>query len=261
MSLPERIVCLTEETTELLYLLGEERRIVGISAYTVRPLRAKEEKPVVSAFLSGSIPKIKALKPDLVIGFSDIQSDLARDLIREGLQVLVTNPRSLDEIFSTMLLTGTLIGRHDDTLALISGWKQKLEQVKRAAASRSRKPRVFFQEWDDPLISGIRWVSELVEAAGGDEIFPELKPAAMAKDRIVNASEIAKRNPEVYIGSWCGKPMDFDWVRSQPELKKTSAVQSGRIFEIDSSIILQPGPALFLEGLDAVARAVEAAGK
>ncbi len=259
MRLPERIICLTEETTELLYLLGEERRIVGISAYTVRPLRAREEKPVVSAFLSGSIPKIKALQPDLVIGFSDIQADLARDLIREGLQVLVTNPRSLEEIFSTMLLTGTLVGRYADALGLVEGWKARLASARTRAAEQKKRPRVFFQEWDDPLISGIRWVSELIEAAGGVEIFPELQSGAMAKERIVDAGEIARRNPEIYIGSWCGKPMDFAWVRSHPDLAKTSAVQADKIFEIDSSIILQPGPALFLEGLDAIERAVRSA--
>lgn len=260
MELPQRIVCLTEETTELLYLLGEERRIVGISAYTVRPSRAKAEKPIVSAFISGSIPRIKALQPDLVIGFSDIQADLARDLIKEGLQVLITNPRSLEEIFSAMLLTGSAVGRYADTFELISGWRKKLEAVRKESAARKTKPRVFFQEWDEPLISGIRWVAELIEAAGGRDIFPELQSAAMAKDRIVRAEEIRKRNPEIYIGSWCGKPMDFEWIRSHPDLAGTAAVQSDRIVEIDSSIILQPGPALFLEGLDTVRRAVDSAG-
>lgn len=251
---PKRIVCLTEETTELLYLLGEQERIVGISAYTVRPPQARE-KPVVSAFIQGSIPKITALKPDLVIGFSDIQANLARDLIAEGLNVLITNQRSIEEIFECMLLVGGIVGRQSETSLLVDGFRQKLEQT--SVATRSfHRPRVFFQEWDEPLISGIRWVSELVEIAGGEDIFRDRRDSGLAKDRISSAVEVAERKPDVLVGSWCGKPMDFQWVYRKPEWQGLAFLVNQRVVEIDSSIILQPGPALFLEGLDALKKAL-----
>ncbi|MBE7439310.1 MAG: ABC transporter substrate-binding protein [Spirochaetales bacterium] len=250
---PSRIVCLTEESTELLYLLGEEERIVGISAYTVRPPQAPEEKPVVSAFIHGSIRKILALKPDLVIGFSDIQADLARDLIRAGLEVWITNQRSLQEIFQSMFRLGCLVGQKKRAHQLISEWQEKLERI-RSDCGPSR-PRVFFQEWDEPIISGIRWVSELIEIAGGDDIFPESRDKAMARDRIRSKEEIIERDPEIILGSWCGKPMDREWV--QRTLQYTTAVQKDRIFEVDPSIILQPGPALFQDGVDELTRIIQ----
>jgi len=255
---PRRIVCLTEETTELLYLLGEEERIVGISAYTVRPPQARNEKPIVSAFLNGSIPKIKALEPDLIIGFSDIQADLAKSLIAEGLNVLVTNQRSIEEIFETMQMVGAIVGKGEDTARWIGSFRAKLDSVQvegeRRFRVRSAKPRVFFQEWDEPLITGIRWVTELVEVAGGVDIFPEFRTAPMAKDRITTAKEVLARNPDVIIGSWCGKPMERTWI--DQHLGELACVRAGNVHEIDSSIILQPGPALFLEGVDALARAI-----
>ncbi len=256
MAGPERIVCLTEETTELLYLLGEERRIVGITAYTVRPPRAKQEKPVVSAFIGGSVEKIKALEPDLVVGFSDIQAEFARTLIAEGLNVLITNQRSIHEIFETMMLIGRIVNRGSETEELVSGFREKL---RRTEDSRSaERPAVFFQEWDDPLISCIEWVSELIEIAGGMDIFAGRR-GAMARDRIVTIEEVIRHDPEVIIGSWCGKPVNHAWVTGH--LGETRAVKAGRVVEVDSSIILQPGPALFLEGIDAIVRAVRGEGR
>lgn len=251
---PRRIVCLTEETTELLYLLGEEERIVGISAYTVRPPQART-KPVVSAFIQGSVPKIAAQKPDLVIGFSDIQADLARDLVAAGLNVLITNQRSLEEILETMLLIGGLVGKSKETERLVESWRSQMEEMRRAT-ERLPGQRVFFQEWDEPLISGIRWVSELIEIVGGTDVFAENRDARMAKDRIWSCDEVARRKPDVLVASWCGKPVDFDWVYNRPEWKDLPFIRQRRVHEIDSSIILQPGPALFLEGMEALRRAV-----
>lgn len=252
---PRRIVCLTEETTELLYLLSEQDRIVGISAYTVRPLRAKTEKPIVSAFINGSIAKIKDLKPDLVIGFSDIQAQLAKDLIAEGLNVMVFNQRSIEEILNTILWVGQLVGRSSECSLLIDQFRAKLDTVS-GEVSGLASPHVLFQEWDDPIITGIRWVSELIEIAGGTDIFGEFKSSAMARDRITTKQEIARRKPDVIIGSWCGKPVDFGWIYAQEEWKDVPAICNKRVFEIDSSIILQPGPALFLEGIDALQSAI-----
>ena len=257
MNYPQRIVCLTEETTELFYLLGEEERIVGISAYTVRPERARKEKPMVTAFIKGNVKKIAGLKPDLVIGFSDIQGDLARELIQAGLNVLVLNQRSIPEIIDAMLLLGTIVGRREDTLELTRGWQATIDDS-RAANEDLPRPAVYFQEWDEPLITGIRWVSELIEIAGGTDVFAELQTAGLARDRIITATEAGRRAPDAIIGSWCGKPMDKDWVRAHPDWQATPAVRRDRIFEIDSSIILQPGPALFTDGLLALRACIDA---
>jgi iron complex transport system substrate-binding protein len=262
VTLPERIICLTEESTELLYLLGEEDRIVGISAYTVRPERAKADKPVVSAFISGSIQKITALKPDLVIGFSDIQADLARDLIKAGLNVLILNQRSLAEIFQAMQVIGNTVGRGADTDALIADWRRMIDDCRSRVAARlagspgTRRPRIFFQEWDEPLITGIRWVSELMEIAGGEDCFPELREASLAKDRITSIETVGERRPDAIVGSWCGKPVDFDWIRKQEAWLATPAVRGNQLYEIDSAVILQPGPALFTDGLTALERII-----
>ena len=253
---PHRIVCLTEETTELFYLLGEQDRIVGITAYTERPPEAKRDKPVVTAFISGSIPKIQALKPDLVIGFSDIQGDFAAELIKAGLNVLIMNQRSLDETLNAMLLLGRLVGRESETRALVNDWCGKLETIRAETAGRPR-PRIFFQEWDEPLITGIRWVSELIEIAGGEDCFAELRENPMAKDRITDVETVAARAPDAIIGSWCGKPVDYDWVREK--WKDTKAVRENRLYEIPSEIILQPGPALFLDGIDALKKYIDLA--
>lgn len=254
MAGPERIVCLTEETTEWLYLLGEERRIVGVSAYTVRPPEARN-KPRVSAFLTGNVKKIKSLKPDLVIGFSDIQSELAAKLIKEGLNVLVTNQRSLSEIQAILRLLAGIVGQSKKGEELLNAWNKKLKRIRQRNLQK-RKVRVFFQEWDEPIISAIRWVSELIEICGGRNIFAN-RSASMAKDRIVSVEEVLKARPEVIIGSWCGKAMDRQWLATH--LASTPAIQAGQVYEIDSAEILQPGPALFIDGVDRLEQAIDAA--
>ncbi|TGL44388.1 cobalamin-binding protein [Leptospira perdikensis] len=246
---PERIICLTEEPTEMLYLLGEEKRIVGISVYTERPSKAKEEKTKVSAFISGNLKKITALEPDLVIGFSDIQSQLAKDLIERGLNVLIFNQRSISEILSNMQMLGNLVGQAEKAKSLIEEWQNQITLWKQENESKTNKPKVFFQEWDEPIITGIQWVSEAIELAGGVDSFSHLKDRKLAKDRIITAEEVTDANPDIYVGSWCGKVMDWDWVRNKPEWQNISAIQNNKIFEMDPSIILQPGPALFLEGI------------
>ncbi|TGK82017.1 cobalamin-binding protein [Leptospira noumeaensis] len=246
---PERIICLTEEPTEMLYLLGEEKRILGISVYTERPARAKEEKTKVSAFISGNLKKITALEPDLVIGFSDIQSQLAKDLIERGLNVLIFNQRSIPEILSNMQMLGNLVGQTEKAKNLIEEWQSKILSWKKENESKAFKPKVFFQEWDEPIITGIQWVSEAITLAGGEDCFSHLKDKKLARDRIITAEDVKEANPDVYVGSWCGKAMDWDWVRNKPEWSSTGFIKSNRIFEMDPSIILQPGPALFLEGI------------
>ena len=247
---PERIVCLTEETTETLYLLGEERRIVGISGYTVRPPRARREKPRVSAFLSAQQDKIMALKPDLVLGFSDLQADIARDLAKAGLNVVLFNQRSVDEILSMVLLLAAMVGAAERGAALVAQLEAGLSEVRAAAARLPQRPRVYFEEWDDPPISAIRWVSELVGIAGGDDIFPELASKAMGRDRIVaDAGEIVRRNPDVMIASWCGKKFRPERVRARPGWDTVPAVRDDELHEVKSAEILQPGPAALTDGV------------
>ncbi|MEM8682795.1 MAG: cobalamin-binding protein [Pseudomonadota bacterium] len=250
---PHRIVCLTEETTETLYLLGEERRIVGISGFTVRPPRARKEKPKVSAFTSAKIDKILELEPDLVLGFSDLQADIAAELIRHGVEVHVFNHRSVSEILSMICTVGALIGEQAKAEALADELLQHLASVKSEAASDARRPRVYFEEWDDPPISGIRWVSELVEIAGGDDVFPELSQQSLGKDRIIaDASEIIARAPDIIIGSLCGKKFRPERVAERPGFADIPAIRAGQVFEVKSAIILQPGPAALSEGVDAL---------
>jgi iron complex transport system substrate-binding protein len=248
---PQRIVCLTEETTEWLYLLGEDARIVGISGYTVRPRRAREEKPRVSAFLSGKIDKIVALQPDLVIGFSDMQAALADQLIRAGLNVLVTNQRSLAEIFSTLRLVAALVGAQDRAEAWIAATQQRHAAIAAVAAAWPRRPRVYFEEWDEPMISAIRWVSELVGMAGGDDVFPERALLSMGRDRVIaDPLEPARRAPDVIFGSWCGKKFRPATLAARAGWAEVPAVRNGRLHEIKSCDILQPGPAALTDGLD-----------
>jgi iron complex transport system substrate-binding protein len=249
MGFPKRIICLTEESTELLYLLGEEKRIAGISVYAIRPKIASSEKPKVTSFISGNIKKIKSLNPDLIIGFSDIQADLASQLIKEGFNVLVTNQRTIQEIFETMLLIGSIVGRKQDTLSLIDTWKKNIKSIEEKANQRKNRPKVFFQEWDEPIISAIKWVSEAIEICGGVDINKKDLNHSLASERIVSSEEIKNKNPDIIIGSWCGKPVDFEWIQNKEEWKETNAIRRNQIYEMDSSIILQPGPALFLEGL------------
>jgi iron complex transport system substrate-binding protein len=254
---PQRIVCLTEETTEWLYLLGEEARIVGISGYTVRPRRARQEKPRVSAFLDGKIDRIVELRPDLVIGFSDMQAALADKLIRAGLNVLVTNQRSVAEVFATLRLVAGLVGRSAGAEAWIAQCERRHAEIRRAAASWPRRPRVYFEEWDEPMISAIQWVSELIGIAGGDDVFPELAMQRMGRDRVIaDALEPARRAPELIVGSWCGKKFRPEHVAARPGWQDVPAVRTRSLFEIKSCDILQPGPAALTDGLEQLHRLV-----
>jgi iron complex transport system substrate-binding protein len=255
MTGPQRIVCLTEETTEWLYLLGEERRIVGISGYTVRPPRARQEKPRVSAFLNGKIDKIVALQPDLVIGFSDMQAALADQLIRAGLNVFITNQRSVAEIFATLRLVAALVGAQERAEVWIDACQQRHAAITAAAARWPRRPRVYFEEWDEPMISAIRWVSELLALAGGDDVFAELSVQSLGKNRVI-ADPLApvQRAPDLIIGSWCGKKFRPERVASRPGWAEVPAVRDGRLHEIKSPDILQPGPAALTDGLEQLHR-------
>ncbi len=247
---PQRIVCLTEETTEWLYLLGEEARIVGISGYTVRPPRARQEKPRVSAFLSGKIDKIALLQPDLVIGFSDMQAALADQLIRAGLNVLITNQRSVAEIFGTLRLVAGLVGAQARAEAWIAATQAQHAAIAAVAAGWPRRPRVYFEEWDEPMISAIQWVSELIGIAGGDDVFPELGRMRMGRDRVIaDLQEPARRAPDIIVGSWCGKKFRPERVAARAGWAGVPAVQGGRLHEIKSCDILQPGPAALGDGL------------
>ena len=254
---PSRIVCLTEEATEWLYLLGEEARIVGISGYTVRPRRAREEKPKVSAFLSAKIDRILELKPDCVFGFSDLQADIAAELVRRGVQVTIFNQRSVEEIFAMLYQVAAMVGRADEGLRLLEGMRARLLQIEAAGRALPRRPRVFFEEWDEPPISGIRWVSELLGIAGGDDIFPELAQQPLGKDRIVaDAAEIPRRNPDIVIGSWCGKKFRPEKVAARPGWGVVAAVRGAQLFEIKSGDNLEPGPAALTDGVEQLHRIV-----
>ena len=258
---PQRIVCLTEETTEWLYLLGQEKRIVGISGYTVRPRRAREEKPKVSAFLSARIDKILALRPDCVLGFSDLQADIAAALIRAGVQVTVFNQRSMDDIFSMLYQVAAMVGCADEGLVRMTAMRARLDGIRAAVdalqAEGKRRPRVFFEEWDEPHISAIRWVSELLGVAGGDDVFPELAVQSLGKDRIIaDGAEIVRRAPDIVIGSWCGKKFRAEKVAARPGWQDVPAVRTGQLFEIKSADILQPGPAALTDGVEQMHRIV-----
>jgi iron complex transport system substrate-binding protein len=248
MSYPRRIVCLTEETTETLYLLGEGDRVVGVSGYTVRPPEARQ-KPRVSAFLTAKYDKIEALRPDLILAFSDLQAAIVNDLIRRGHPVMTFNQRSVTEILQMIRMLGGLIGCVEKAEALAARLESELQTIRARAAALPRRPRVFFEEWDDPLISGIQWVEELVEIAGGDPIFPELRHAKLGKERIVESDEVIRRNPEVIVGSWCGKAVRTEKIAARPGWEHVAAVRDGHIYEIKSAFILQPGPAALTEGV------------
>ncbi|WHZ11356.1 MAG: ABC transporter, substrate-binding protein (cluster 8, B12/iron complex) [Burkholderiaceae bacterium] len=250
---PRRIVCLTEETTEWLYLLGEQDRIVGISGYTVRPRRARDEKPRVSAFTSAKIDKILALEPDCVFGFSDLQADIAAALIRHGVQVTVFNQRSVAQIFQMLAQVAAIVGASARGNDLLLQMKERLARIEAAgetlARQRGRRPRVYFEEWDEPAISAIRWVAELVRIAGGDDCFPELAAEPMGKNRIIaDPAEIVRRAPDIVIGSWCGKKFRPEKVAARPGWDRVPAVRDGQLFEIRSTDILQPGPAALTDG-------------
>jgi iron complex transport system substrate-binding protein len=252
---PRRIVCLTEETVETLYLLGEQDRIVGVSGYAVRPPWVRREKPRVSAFISADIPKILALEPDLVLAFSDLQAGIAAELVRAGIAIHVFNQRDVAGILAMIRTLGGLVGVAERADQFALGYEQRLASIA-AAARPSPKPKVYFEEWDDPLISGIGWVSELIEIAGGEDIFASLRFQKAAKDRIVAPDVVRNAAPDVILASWCGKKVVPDRIRRRPGWNEIPAARNDRIVEIKSSLILQPGPAALTDGLDAIVAAL-----
>ena len=255
---PQRIVCLTEETTEWLYLLGQEHRIVGISGYTVRPRRAREEKPKVSAFLSAKIDKILALEPDCVLGFSDLQADIASALIRAGVQVTVFNQRSVQQIMDVLFQIAALVDRAEAGKVLLDAMRAEIQRIRLESSAWPVRPRVYFEEWDEPPISAIAWVSELIAVAGGDDIFPELARQPLGKDRILaDDALILARQPQIIIGSWCGKKFRPERVASRPGWQEVPAVAQQQLFEIKSADILQPGPAALTDGLQQLHRIMQ----
>ena len=249
---PERIVCLTEETVETLYLLGEEHRVVGVSGYAVRPERVRREKPRVSAFVSADIEKIVALEPDLVLTFSDLQADIAATLIRRNLAVHAFNQRDVAGILAMIRALGALVGASSKAHALVIALEQRLATLREETAQLPRRPRVYFEEWDDPMISGIRWVAELIAIAGGEDVFPEHSRQKNAKDRIVTGRDVIAANPDIIVGSWCGKKFVPAKVKTRENFATISAVANGWLREIKSPLILQPGPAALTDGLDAL---------
>lgn len=247
---PKRIVCLTEETTETLYLLGEEARIVGISGFTVRPKRARKEKPVVSTFLDANMDSIISLHPDLVIGFSDIQAPIAKELISKGITVWVNNHRSVQGILEMMMQLGSLVGQQEKVYAMINQIRSGIETLREETVGWNKRPSVYFEEWYDPLISGIQWVSELIEIAGGRDIYPEHRMASLAKDRIIeDINDVVRRDPDIILASWCGKKFKKHRMLQRSNWKNIKAIKTDSVFEIRSEIILQPGPAALMEGL------------
>jgi iron complex transport system substrate-binding protein len=255
---PQRIVCLTEETTETLYLLGEGDRIAGVSGYTVRPPEARQ-KPRVSAFINARFDKIDALQPDLILAFSDLQADIAAELVKRGYPVMVFNQRSVTEILQMIRIVGGLVGRTERAERLVAELERGLADAGDRAVRLAMRPRVFFEEWDAPLISGIRWVEELVEIAGGAPVFPELRDAKLGKERIVDPDEVVRRAPELIVASWCGKPVRKERIRARAGWLDIPAVQRNQIYEIKSALILQPGPAALTDGLRQLQDAIAAA--
>ena len=254
---PQRIVCLTEEPTEVLYALGESERIVGISGFTVRPPRARKEKPKVSAFTSAKVDEILKLQPDLAIGFSDMQADIAQALIRHGVEVWISNHRTVDGILGYVRRLGALVGSNDKAAAYADELAVRVEAIRSAAAGLPRRPRVYFEEWDEPQISAIRWVSELIGIAGGDDIFPEKAAASLARDRIIaDPEEVVRRAPDLIIASWCGKKFRPEKLRQRPGWADIPAVRHDALHEIKSPLILQPGPAALTDGLEALHRII-----
>ena len=248
LGFPRRIICLTEETTETLYLLGKQDRIVGVSGYTVRPPEARQ-KPRVSAFINAKFDKIIALEPDLVFAFSDLQAEIAAELIRRGVTVFTFNQRSVAEIKEMILTIGRIVDAAEPAERLIETLQCEMDAIAESASRFPFRPRVLFEEWYDPLISGIRWVDELIEIAGGDSIFPELRTQQAAKDRIVNPADVIPRDPQVIIGSWCGRQVKKNLIRAREGWSAITAVRDDQLYEIKSAYILQPGPAALTEGL------------
>ncbi|MER3523535.1 MAG: cobalamin-binding protein [Ignavibacteria bacterium] len=257
MRYPSRIVCLTEETTETLYLLGCGDMVVGISGFTVRPPEARTTKPKVSTFTEADYDAIVALEPDLVLTFSDLQAEITKELMLRGIQVVGFNQRSVEEILRSMLIVGSLVGKSAEAETLVERMAQGLERIRERAYAFPFRPKVYFEEWDSPMISCIRWVSELVEIAGAEDIFIELRARHSARERVVEAEEVIRRNPHVIIGSWCGKRFRPELVRARVGWDRIEAVRRNRVFEIKSSIILQPGPAALTDGVQHLSQILE----
>jgi iron complex transport system substrate-binding protein len=257
---PERIVCLTEETTEILYRIGAGERVVGVSGYTVRPPEARK-KPHVSSFLDANFDRILELKPDLVLGFSDLQAELARELIKRGVPVYVFNQRSVGEILQTVRVVSGLVGKHEKGERLVRELSANVEKHRKASESLPRRPRVFFEEWNEPLISGIRWCSELVELVGGQDVCAESRTQQGASGRVYAPEEVARRDPELVVASWCGRKVSAEKIRARPGWASVTAVREDQIYEIKSTYILQPGPAALTDGADQLARIVQAVAR
>lgn len=249
---PQRIICLTEEGTEILYVIKEQDRLVGISGFTRRPPRARKEKPKVSNFIDADFDKILELKPDLVVGYSDLQRDIASELIKNGVNVFIFNHRSINETLGMILQFCSLIGCEEEGNQLVNQYISNLESAKKKAQLRPYRPKVFFEEWNDPLITSIQWVSELIEICGGELIFPEHSQKSLGKDRIINPDEVIEKNPEIIIGSWCGKKFKPEKVRARKGWQEINAVKNNHLYEIKSEIILQPGPACLTDGILAI---------
>src|SRR5687768_1728103 len=255
---PQRIVCLTEATTETLYLLGEGDRVVGISGYTVRPPEARQ-KPKVSSFLHARYEKIEALQPDLILAFSDLQAEITNDLVKRGYPVFTFNQRSVAEILQMIRVLAGIVGVAAKGDALVASLERGLDEIRERAATLTHRPKVFFEEWYDPLISGIRWTEELVSIAGGDPIFPELEHASLAKDRIVSSEHVIDRAPDVIIGSWCGKPVREERIRSRPGWHDVPAYRNSHDYEVKSTYLLQTSPAALTEGVSQLEKIIRTA--
>jgi len=247
---PERIICLTEETTELIYLLGAEDKIVGISGFTLRPPEARKTKPKVCTYIDANYEKIKKLNPDYIFAFSDMQAEIVKNLTLQGHHVVVFNQRSIKEILQNILVIGSIIGKKRESEKLVNTYEKRLEVISKKSGKLDYRPKVYFEEWYEPMISGICWVSELIEIAGGEDIFPELRKKKNGKDRIVTSEEVIKRNPDIIIGSWCGKQFKKNIVKKRNGWRKINAVRNNRLYEIKSALILQPGSAALTEGLE-----------
>jgi iron complex transport system substrate-binding protein len=260
-TLPQRIVCLTTETVEVLYMLGEQDRIVGISGYTTRPAIARKEKPKVAAFTTAKIEKILALKPDLVLGFSNLQADIASALIKAGVEVHVFNQRSVQDILRMILTTGRLVGASEKAEKIVQEIEDQIEQIRKTTSSLPRTPKVYFEEWDDPMMCSIRWASELIAIAGGEDCFPELSQYHSARERTVSPAQVLARMPDIIIGSWCGKKFQPEQVTARDGWEQIPAVKNNMVFEIKSADILQPGPSLFTHGLHQLQSIIQQWGK
>lgn len=260
-TLPQRIICLTTETVEVLYMLGEQDRIVGISGYTTRPVIARKEKPKVAAFTTAKIDKILELKPDLVLGFSNLQADIAAKLIKAGIEVHVFNQRAIADILRMIITTGRLVGATEKAEHIVKALQTQIAKVRKTASGLPRKPKVYFEEWNDPMMCSIRWAAELIEIAGGEDCFPELSQFHSARDRVVTPAQVLERLPDIIIGSWCGKKFQPEEVRSREGWAAMPAVKNNMLFEIKSADILQPGPSVFEHGLKQLESIIQQWGK